>query len=607
MPRRLAGFMVADAVGYSARMERDEASALAAFSRTRAIIDDAVARHHGAIFSSAGDSAIAEFPTAADAVRAAGAVQRRIAETGEDTFDLRIGVHFGDVSEEADTLLGDGLNIAARLEPLAPRGGILITRVVADQIVGKVDETFAPIGKHSVKNISRRLDLYCWPADAARDYRRRRLQSYWPMGLAAAMIVVGLLGWGYLLMTRDDGMPTGPRIAVIPFDELGVSEGEAFFAEGLSRDINAFLSKFSNLFVLSPSSTRQFADADCPTIRRELDADFILTGTVQRAGDTLRVTTSCTDARDCRQLNAPGPFERDLTAESVLEVQIGVARRVVAEIGSADAPIFDAKLARAIEAEAPHDLSAYECVLLSYWFYETFAPDRHRRARDCLFRAVELDPSYSLAWSRLAFSHIESKKYAIDTQESWAEDSQAAAQRALDLDPSNPDAYYALAIRSQMVGDPPEVFANYARKAVELNPNDSFVLADLGTWMAYAGQWETGKDWVTRAKMLNPKHQSWWDFIWQLHAYLEGDYAASIDHAQNVNVPGNYMVQAALAAAYAMNGDDEMAGQTLDRVLELKPDYARDPSQPFRARGMEQELVDKLMDGLDRAGLEYPS
>jgi tetratricopeptide (TPR) repeat protein len=129
-----------------------------------------------------------------------------------------------------------------------------------------------------------------------------------------------------------------------------------------------------------------------------------------------------------------------------------IAKKVVAEIGSADAPLFNARVQSAIRRKAPDSLEAYECVLLSYWFYETFAPDRHRKARACLERAVEIDPDYSLGWSRLAFSYIEAKKYAIDTPQNWAKLSRAAADRAIELDPDNPDAYYALAILNQMTG-----------------------------------------------------------------------------------------------------------------------------------------------------------
>ena len=155
-----------------------------------------------------------------------------------------------------------------------------------------------------------------------------------------------------------------------------------------------------------------------------------------------------------------------------------------------------------------------------------------------------------------------------------------------------------------MTGEGAVVFQNFAAKAIELNPNDAHVLADLGTWMAYSGAWEKGKEWVTRAKLLNPKHQSWLDYIWHLHHYLKGEYQEARDVALKINLPDNYMVQASLTAAYAMNGEQEKAEQALAHVLKIRPDYSEDPRAPFRTRGMQPELIEGLMEGLRRAGLE---
>lgn len=419
--------------------------------------------------------------------------------------------------------------------------------------------------------------------------------------------MLGAAGGAYLATkntSRLGRLADGPRIAVLPFEEIGAG-GDDFFARGLSRYVNALLADFSCLFVLAPDATATVADdPQCSVIRELLGAHFILSGTVRRAGDQLRLTTNFTDARTCRELAEPGPFDRELTAASVLDVQFEIARKVVAQIGSSDAPIFDRALIRSLKDEAAGDLGAYECVLLSYWFYENFAPERHRRARTCLEHVVESNPDYSLGWSRLAFAFIESKKYNIDPPPDWAERALEATRRAVDLDPENPDAYYARAILSQMRGENRGVFRTNAERVIDLNPNDAFILADLGTWMAYSGEWEKGKDWVGRAMLLNPTHQSWWHFIWQLHAFLERDYAASLDYAQQVNLPGNYMVQAAVAAAEALDGRTAAARATLDHVFEFKPDYASDPRQPFRDRGMEPALVEGLMDGLRAAGLE---
>ncbi|MGI9430090.1 MAG: adenylate/guanylate cyclase domain-containing protein, partial [Bythopirellula sp.] len=476
MDRELAGLLVADAVDYSRRIEEDESAALKALEVSRLIVDKAIEDHDGIIISTAGDSVIARFPGAVAAVTAAQLIQLELGKADSNVFAFRIGIHFGDVVVTETDMFGDGLNVAARLEPLAPPTAICISSVVADQIAGKVNGEFIRVGRRKLKNINRPIEIYCWPESAARTMKamavRRRLPALAGIGMLAAAVAAGVF---FAPRASRPTMPTGPRIAVLPFEEVGVAKDEAFFAQGLSRDVTAFLSEFSNLFVLASSSTAAFRTSDCATIRSELDADFILSGTVRRAGNKLRVTTAFTNANNCRQLNSPGPFDRDLSAESVLDVQLDIAQKVVAEIGSADAPIFDASLIRELESGAPENLSAYECVLLSFWFYENFAPDRHRRARDCLKGAVVTDPTYSLAWSRLAFAFIESKKYAIDTENDWAEQAAKAAQTALDLDPENPDAYYALAIRSQIIGEDRSVFSNYARKAVELNPNDSFI------------------------------------------------------------------------------------------------------------------------------------
>ncbi|MCK7612088.1 adenylate/guanylate cyclase domain-containing protein [Roseibium sediminicola] len=605
----LAALMVADAVGYSRRMEADEAATVAALTESRKTIDQEIETFNGTIIGTAGDSVVARFPSVREAVLAAVSFQKRLSETPEDAaLRFRVGIHFGDVLVTDTETLGDGVNIAARVEPTAPPEGICISAVAFDQLTGVPDLEFRSLGKRRLKNIARPVELFCWPPDAARQIQRRRTLRR--AGQAAAVLV--LIGVGALYYVQQTApayeMPTGPRIAVMPFDEIGSGDAGGYFAAGLSRDISALLSEFSNLFVLGPTATSSLdSKTSCRSIASNLNADFILSGTVQLQDPDLRVTTRFMDANTCRELNAPGPFTRDLSATSILDVQLDIAQKVVAQIGSSDAPIFDTRIINGLEDKAPESLSAYECVLLSYWFYENFDPDRHRRARDCLKRAVRIDPDYALAWSRLAFSYIESKKYSIDTQADWAERSWSAAQKSLELDPGNPDAYYALAIRSQILGEDRSVFANHARKAIDLNPHDAFILADLGTWMAYSGEWEQGKEWVSRAKLLNPNHQSWWDFIWQLHAFLEGDYEASIDYAMKVNLPKNYMVQAALTAAYAEADKMDLARSTLDVVLTLKPDYPENPGEPFQARGMPDQLIDKIIEGVKKAGLPETS
>jgi class 3 adenylate cyclase/TolB-like protein len=611
MERRLAAILAADAVGYSKQMGIDEEAAFSALSARRAIIDSVIEEHGGRVFGSAGDSVVAEFQSTVEAVRGALEIQRRLQEANANRSKaepmlFRIGVNFGDVMFADGDFFGDGVNVAARLEALAPPGGVCISGQVAEQIAGKLDVSFANAGRHVLKNIAKPVEVWIWPAEQAA--KLRRVTKGWRRSVtfvALAALATAVLGYVALEFGGKEDLPTGPRIALIPFKNLGSDPEDAYFSDGLTRDINAHLSKFSNLFVMAPAAGNEFREtADCRQIRDELRTDYILTGTVRRSHDQVRVTTELMDAQTCRQLDAPGPFDRDLSLASILDIQLEIAKKVAAQIGSADAPLFNAEVQGAIRLKAPDNLLAYECVLLSYWFYETFAPERHRRARTCLEGAVVSDPDYSLGWSRLAFSYIEAKKYSIDTPPDWAELSRAAANKAIDLDPDNPNAYYALAILGQMLGEDKAVFRNFAERAIELNPNDAFVLADLGTWIAYTGAWDRGKELVTRAKLLNPNHQSWWDWIWLLHHYLNGEYQDARDVGLKINLPNNYMVQAAVAATYGMLGEQRKADEALAHLLEIRPDYPDDPRAPYRTRGMQTELIEALMEGLRKAGLE---
>jgi class 3 adenylate cyclase/TolB-like protein/Tfp pilus assembly protein PilF len=609
--RKLTAIFYADVAGYSRLTGIDELGTHQVVMDLLDFTQKTIQQQGGTVLRYAGDAILAEFSSVVSCVNAAITTQTELASRNQDIPEdqqvlIRIGINLGEVIEDRGEIYGDGVNIAARLEALAPPGGICITSQVAEQIADKLEVSFTNAGRHKLKNISKPVEIWCWPVEGARKLIRDASSWRKKITLAVAPVAVLLaLGYVYLHNVFDNSVPSGPRIAVIPFENLSGNQEDVYFSDGLSKDINAHLSKFSNLFVIAPSSVRDFGKASkCEDVRSELQVDFILEGTVRRAQEKLRVTTTFTDAKTCRQLDAPGPFDRDLNAANILDVQLEIAKKVVAQIGSADAPLFNAKVQKEIRRKAPDKLEAYECVLLSYWFYENFEPDRQRKARTCLERAVQIDPDYSLAWSRLAFSYIESKKYAIDTPAEWADLARSAADQAIALDPDNPDAYYALAILTQMTSQVFAEFQNFSDRSVSLNPNDAFVLADLGTWMGYAGQWEKSKEWVSRSMQLNPKHQSWLWQTWHLDYFLKGEYAKSRDMALKMNLPGNYMVQASLASAYAMNGEQEKAEQTLAHVLELRPNFSEDPRAPFRSRGMSMDLVEGIMVGLRRAGLD---
>jgi len=610
LPRKLAAILYADVAGYSRLTGEDEDSTHHKLGQLLDLVSDAVAAHRGQVMHYAGDAVLAKFDSVVDAVSCAVAFQKELKSRNEQLPDdkkvqFRIGINLGEVIEDRGDIYGDGVNVAARLEALAPPGGISISKSVADQVVGKVDVTFASAGSHGLKNIKRPVEVWTWPPELAKKVRRgpKTWQLATTLAGIAAIFAAVIFFFAFTNNMRD--LPTGARIAIIPFQNVGNDPEDAYFSEGLTRDLNAQLSKFSNLFVIAPEAGAGYrGEPNCEIIRDELGADYILTGAVRRSLDKLRVTTTFTDAQTCRQLTPPGPFDRDLSVANVLGIQIEIAGKVAAEVGSSDAPLFKAAIQQTIRNKAPDSLDSYECVLLSYWFYQSFGLEAHRKARDCLIRAVEVEPGYSLGWSRLAFTYLESKKRSHDTPPNWAQLAREATNRALDVDPDNPDAYYALAILSRMVGDDNTVFWNYAKKAIDLNPNDSWILADLGIFLAYSGEWEKGKEWISRARALNPKLHPGFGYAWHLHAFVQGDY----EEARNVILGRrmNAMSLTSLTATYALNGEQQKAKETLADLRKRYPDHLKDPLAPFRARRMPRDLIEGVMDGLRKAGLDVP-
>ena len=606
--RKLTTILYADVVGYSRLTGLDEESTHHSVMDVLDIAHNSIESKGGTVLRYAGDAILAEFSSVVTCVKTAVDIQSKLAKRNQDIPEdrqvcIRVGINLGDVMEDRGEIYGDGVNIAARLESFAPPGGICVTGQVAEQIAGKTGVDFGNAGRHKFKNIAKPIEVWCWPAENARRMRRR--QKSWRGVAAAVILIAAAVGtWFGLAPERTPDLPSGPRIALVPFKSIGGDPNDSYFSEGLTRDINALIAKFSNLFVIAPEAAEPFRDnADCETIHEELGADYFLTGTVQRSADRLRVTTAFTDAESCRQLTPPGPFDVDLSVANILDVQYEIARKVAAQVGSSDAPLFKSAVQQAIRDKAPNSLDAYKCVLLSYWFYQTFGLEAHRKARDCLLRTVEAEPGYSWGWSRLAFNYLESKKRSHETPPDWAERAREAATRAMQEDPDNPDAYYALAILSRMVGEDKDVFRSYAQQAIDLNPNDSWILADLGIFLAYSGEWETGKEWITRARALNPKLHPGFGYAWVLHAIVTGDYEEAINLHSG---PHNPMSMTSLIASYALNGDIEEAKSKLADMRKAFPDHLKDPLAPFRARGMPNDLIEKLTEGLQLAGLDVP-
>ena len=323
MQRRLTAILAADVVGYSRLMEIDEANTLARLKSVRAdLIDPKIAVHNGRIVKLMGDGALVEFSSVVDAVLCAVEIQRAIAENnadlpGDKHLTLRIGVNLGDVIVEGEDIYGDGVNVAARLETLTDPGGVLISGTAFDQVEGKSDCGFEFLGERQVKNIERPVRLYrarlhTHASTGSFSPKRRRHSALW-LALAAVVsisIAGGVAAWVSLgglskppITAASDArmafsMPDKPSIGVLPFNNMSDDAQQQHFADGMTDSLITDLSKVGGLFVISRNSTFVYQGKSVPPnqVAEELGVRYVLEGSVQRAGNRLRVNAQLIDA-----------------------------------------------------------------------------------------------------------------------------------------------------------------------------------------------------------------------------------------------------------------------------------------------------------------------
>ncbi len=619
MQRRLAAILAADVVGYSRLMELDEAGTFERLlAHRRELFEPEIERHGGRIFKLMGDGLLAEFPSVVDAVACAVALQRGMAERNKDLpagqrIQVRVGINLGDVIIEGEDRHGEGVNIAARLEQLAEPGGICISQQAHDQLGSKLDLAYDDLGEHLVKNIVKPVHVYRVRADGVSALRRRPVKRRTKRGAIAAglaaLFIVGTAAAWYGLREADPvlALPTGPAIAVLPFTNLSSNPDDAYFSVGLTEDIIAALSRFSGLLVFARESTKRFESesVDPQEVGAMLGARYVLAGSVRRSDARLRVTVKLLDAKGGTQLWSE-TYDRDLTTADIFAMQDEITARVVGIIGSSNAPLFRPEIQAEMRSRRPENLEAYQCVLLSTWVYDSFRPEAHADARDCLERAVTLEPGNALVWAHLAQMYFEEYKYGYNARPEPIERALAATQKALELDPQSQYANYMLALILYVQEPDFDAFYQTAERAIALNPNDAGVLADLGTWIAYSGQLERGTALIAKAMVLNPFHQSWWHWAFFLDLYHKRDYRGALAVQRKMDLPDNLGIQTGLAAVYGQLGDMEHARATLDHILSIEPDFAEDPRAWFVRRRILPELIEALMDGLGKAGFAVP-
>lgn len=578
MERRLAAIVCADVAGYSRMMGADEAGTHAAFKAHRGAIYPIILNHGGRIVKNTGDGFLLEFPSAVGAIEAAVAMQMLMAERNghlpaERMMQFRLGANMGDVIVDEGEVFGDGVNLAVRLESAAPPGGVAVSAKAYHEVSRHLSVTFVDAGSYRFKNIEETINVWTWQPGGERGQDTRASAALPPQYRTA---IVG----------------------VLPFTNLS-DESDDYFSDGLAEDLIHALSLQSFFRVLSRNSTFVFKTSGLSArlIAREIDATYLIQGTVRRAGSKIRVTAELVAPESGEQLWA-ARYDRDI--DDVFAVQDEIT-----------ASLFAALMPQIYRAEAAvptrsltTDLTAWDRFLrgLSHYYRPTKA-DYDRSI--ALFReAIALDPALAIAHIYLGTILLQGVHFGWlkNSRELWDE-AMRLAETGVRLEPRSSFAYSLLAYIHAMQGHH-DTAMEAAGKAVGLNPYDMGARGVLGVCHLVGGNHRDAIELFSNAAQRgnsDPRYQ--WGVLSAFSHYLLGQYDAALSWAREscYENPEHLQAMAIRAAALAQLGRSDEASEVVTTLLARYPWLAIDRLSNIRWK--QQSDIDHYRDGLAKAGL----
>jgi adenylate cyclase len=581
--RRLVAVFAADVEGYSRLMGGDEVGTLKGLTERRAILDRIIGEHRGRIANTAGDSVLAEFGSAVDAVQCAVQAQTALAEanTGappDKRINFRIGIHIGDVMVRAGDLFGDGVNIAARLQTLADPGAVCISGATYDQVRKVLPMTFVDLGVQQVKNIQEPIRAYQVSAPS-------ETQQAVPEHVAEA--------------DSPPPMPDKPSIAVLPFQNMSGDPEQEYFADGMVEEIITALSRFKSLFVIARNSSFTYKGkaVDIKKVGRELGVRYVLEGSVRKASGRVRITGQLIDPVTGAHIWGDR-FERDLTDVFALQDEV-----TVAVVSAIQPKLLQTEIAMAARRR-PENLTAYDFFLRALPQYYLSTRERLAEAIRLGHRALELDPRFGAVAALAGLCHMQRVlwNYAIDPQFERKE-AVRLVRLALSVDDGDPETLSGAALISAfMVGDS-ESEIEMADRAVALNPNSHQAWLNRGWVYRVAGLPDEALQSFERAIRMSPVDPLLhFTFVGMGMAFVElrrfDEAIAAGKKAQRQN-PSFALAYRCLASAFAHLGRDAEAREAVARLLELDPAFT---ISGWIARGG-QSNAKLQIEGLRKAGL----
>jgi adenylate cyclase len=618
--RRLATILVADVDGYSRLMRADEERTFVDLHGHLAeLVAPVIERFDGRIVKTIGDGVLAEFGSAVQAVRASVELQRGMFERNDGLpadrrQAFRIGLHLGDIIATENDVFGDTVNVAARLQTLADAGSVVLSSSVHEQVRDKLALPFRLQGNRALKNIDRPVQVYALDATGVSQATQRSIRVRPPTRrlLTAAVAAVAALGVGAAsayfvnrsLQTEEAaaagvGVPveSGLSVAVLLFTNQSGDAGQNYFSDGLTEDITRALGRFKELTVISYGAVLPFRDKQLPPaeIGRALNARYLVSGSVRRMGDRVRVTVQLSDAANSTQLWSD---QYDDELSDIFAVQDRIARRVAGTLAS---NLQQIALQQSLR-KPTDNLDAYDMMLRARAMTADPTRTTNRAAREMLERVTQMAPSYADAYAELADTHFQRATFG------WSEFAQndietaiRLAQKAIDLDPDCVLAHSVLA-RAYTAVRKYDLGLAESERALAMNPSDAEVLLARAAVLLWTGRIDESIQAAEAATRLSMSIGPEASLNLGLAYLLSGRYgdAVRLLEAQRARFPSYPLLDFPLAAAYAELGRIGDAREAVEQGRLKNPHF---DLASFGSRFQDPALQQRIEKSLRKAGM----
>ena len=571
--RRLAAIVAADVAGYSRLMGLDEVGTARALREHRKVTDALVAKHGGRLVKSTGDGVLLEFSSVVDAVECAVAVQEVMAERNEGVpadrqMLFRIGINLGDILIEGDDILGDGVNVAARLESIAEPGGICVSDDTYRQVLGKVSAQFVDDGEQQLKNISRRVRVYrLLPLGAANKIRPQL------------------------------AVPDKPSIAVLPFDNMSEVSDDIYFADGIAEDIITELSRYPDLFIVARNSSFTYRGKAVRVgdVGRELGVRYVLEGSVRRSGDRVRINAQLIDATNGNHLWAQR-FDRNL--EELFSVQDEVTQSIVAVLPErVQAAAFEAA-----SRKTSNSLDAYDHLLRGKYCHHLETAEANSEAEAHFNSSIDLDPRFAsaYAWKACTLGQAWNDEFRPRTPELFQEMIQLV-EHAASLDENDTECHRIMC-RIALIQAKYAKSDYHLERALALNPNDPRLVVQQGINLTFVGDPEAAIPWIEEAMRLDP-FSAYRYYLDLARAFFMDRRPAEAVAVLERTTREHWEHYLWAAASNAALNEEAAALEAAQRALMLRPQLSIASYVDGRFKWKRSEDRARLREALARAGL----